>query len=352
MKTLNERLRTGPAADDSGAIALVVAILIVALLGVAAIVIDSGMLYAQRRSMQTAADSAALAGVMELPGSPSQAGVVADQYVDANPAGGSSPGREYTVSSTYGTNDTLRVHLTQPSLNMTLARFLGINSEPVGAKATAVISSPSGYGRGVMPFGIMSKEPSGTSPFGYVFNESVTLKQPAGQGEAGNFQFIDLVGGVGEPAGGAPDITGPLSQGGVAEPVFIGETYYTQTGINGVKVDTSLDTWIGSDSHSFSQICEVQPDGTVSITDYDCHRLVVCPIVEAVGPPASFNWSDVSGSKLIRIIGLSFFYIESWGHNGNESWVTGRFIRPLTPEDGLLWGPVDPYGAIGFRLID
>ena len=47
--------------DDSGAVAVIVAIVLVALLGVAAIVVDVGSLYAERRQLQNAADAAALA---------------------------------------------------------------------------------------------------------------------------------------------------------------------------------------------------------------------------------------------------------------------------------------------------
>ncbi len=51
--------------DESGAIVIVVAVLMAALIGVLAIVADVGLLYQQRRQLQTAVDSAALAGAME-----------------------------------------------------------------------------------------------------------------------------------------------------------------------------------------------------------------------------------------------------------------------------------------------
>src|SRR5205085_3645115 len=47
--------------DDEGAISIIVAILMVALLGFGAIVVDIGSLYAERRQLQNGADSAALA---------------------------------------------------------------------------------------------------------------------------------------------------------------------------------------------------------------------------------------------------------------------------------------------------
>ena len=90
-----------------------------------------------------------------------------------------------------------------------------------------------------MPFGIMSHEPSGTSPFGYAFGELVTLKQPAQQGEAGNFQFLSLT----DPPGGhdgANDINGALSGGGVDNAVYLDTLYNTRTGMTGSNVTKNL----------------------------------------------------------------------------------------------------------------
>ena len=344
-----------PFHDDAGAIALVVAILAVALIGLAAIVVDVGMVFAERRSMQTAADSAALAGVQDLPTNPGNARTTADSFVSANPAGTQASNRTYAISSTNIANDTITVHIWQPAYALQLARFLGMNSTPVGARATAIVSSPSAYGSNVMPFGIMSKEPSGTAPFGYGFNQTVTLKQPSGQQSnavAGNFQFLALT----DPPGGhygANDIRDALRNGGVPNAVYINTLYNTKTGMNGGNVSNALNQWIAGDSHSFGQVVEQHPDGTVSLLDPACHRIIVCPIIVDPGPPIAYNWQEASGtSKPVLVIGFAYMFIEAVGTQGNDCYVTGRFIRPLTPDEAISWGSPDPYGAIGFRLTD
>ena len=48
--------------DESGAVAIIVALVMVALLSIVALVIDLGGLYDHDRELQTAADAAALAG--------------------------------------------------------------------------------------------------------------------------------------------------------------------------------------------------------------------------------------------------------------------------------------------------
>lgn len=345
MMRVSERI-----SSDAGAMALVVVVVMAVVgFGLAMIVLDMGSVETGRREMQTAADAGALAGVQSLPADSAAAVSAARAYAMEN---GADPSRITAVTGGGSPPTSITVEVGDDA-ELSFAQAFGESDKPVRASATAVVASPTGYGRGVMPFGVMSKDPSATAAFGYVFNESVTLKQPAGAGESGNYQFVDLVGDVEQAAGGAPSsVYNPLAAGGVAEPVLVGERYYTQTGINGVRVANSLGAWIGADAHAFSDIVTLQPDGIARIEDWECHRLVVCPIVVAVGPPVSYNWADVNGTKLVQIIGFSWFYVESWGRNGNDSYVTGRFIRPVGPQDPVGWGSVSPWGAIGYRLVN
>jgi Flp pilus assembly protein TadG len=59
---LSHRVR----AKDSAAVAVMAALLLPLMLGVCALVLDMGMIYANRRALQNAADAAALAGATEL----------------------------------------------------------------------------------------------------------------------------------------------------------------------------------------------------------------------------------------------------------------------------------------------
>ena len=84
--SLRARLRAA-ARDESGAVIVLVAILLVVLLGMAALVIDLGGLYDRDRDLQTLADAGALAGVQELiyaEGDQGAAATKADEYVSAN----------------------------------------------------------------------------------------------------------------------------------------------------------------------------------------------------------------------------------------------------------------------------
>lgn len=340
--------------EDGAAAVIVVLLFAFVLFGLAALVVDVGSMYTTKRDAQNMADAAALAGVQDLPFGPGAASTAATYYMNLNKNHDFAIDPEIEIYATNAANDTITVKV-YPNAPAFFARTWGITAMQVNAKATAMVGSPGGY-NGVMPFGIMSAEPSGTAAFGYAFNQQVTLKQPAASGEAGNFQFLSLT----DPPGGHIGnnvITEALKTGGVDVPVYIGEEYNTKTGINGQTVWKSLKILIGTDDCTVSEVAELQDDGTVVINDYDCPRLIVCPIIEIPGPPVSYNWNDLNGSSLIRVIGFSFFFIDEIDYDkstGNECLVTGRFVRPVLDSDfdALDWGPIDPYGGIGFRLVD
>jgi Flp pilus assembly protein TadG len=338
--------------SDEGASAVMFAAVAVVLLSMVAIVLDAGTLYTARRGMQTAADAAALAGVRELPGSPGAARAVANSYAQTNRPG--LPVTEVFVESTYGLNDTVRVRVADPAVKLGMARFLGVYTAGADASAVAIVSSPTAYARGVMPFGIMSAETSATTPFGYQFYEPVLLKVASDEGSQGNFHFIALT----DPpsttgTGGANTIKDQLSGGGTSFPVYVGAEYSTRPGINGIKTSDLLEDLVGSDAHGFFDVVS-PPDesGVASIKDPDCPRLLICPIVVNADTGLG-NWTAIKGaSSPVRVVGFAWLFLESWGGSGNDSWVRGRFIRPFTSEEVLNWGPIDPLGAVGYRLTD
>lgn len=82
-----------------GAVVLVVALSLVALLGMAGLVVDGGNMMATRRNVQNAADSAALAGAVALMKEGSAASATRDALMYARDNGLSNNGRDNTVSA-------------------------------------------------------------------------------------------------------------------------------------------------------------------------------------------------------------------------------------------------------------
>jgi len=144
--------RKGPSLHrERGQTLVVVAVMIVILVAFLGLVIDGGNVYAQRRQLQNAADAAALAGARAqvLQGTSATTGA-ANEYAKAN---GASLCRVMTTTWTV----TAEVSKTVETY---FARVIGINSLPVGASATAAISTPSGLACGFMPLTVPYKDPS------------------------------------------------------------------------------------------------------------------------------------------------------------------------------------------------
>ncbi|HHW23690.1 MAG TPA: hypothetical protein GXX26_12580 [Clostridiaceae bacterium] len=106
-------------------------LMMVVFLGLSAIVIDIGMITVSKAKIQNAADSAALAGAMELPDNPSMAITVAQEYVELN----GKPGD--IVNVTIGDdNQSITVTISRKNA-MSFAKILGTNESTVTADATA-----------------------------------------------------------------------------------------------------------------------------------------------------------------------------------------------------------------------
>jgi Flp pilus assembly protein TadG len=119
--------------DESGSVLAIASVMMVSILGLAALVVDLGQWYAAQRQAQTAADAAALAGADDLPSSASKATTDANSYVTTNFSGASS-----TPTTPYSSNSSeIKVTVTK-SVPSTFGGIFGIGSETVTASAVAV----------------------------------------------------------------------------------------------------------------------------------------------------------------------------------------------------------------------
>lgn len=141
--------------DDSGAIAVIAAILITVLVGFAALAVDVGYLMTARRQLQTAADAAALAGCRVLADGGTQAAALAEA-------------EDYASRNDFAPADALYVLDTPPDTEVTstyiqvtcqkdaplfFARVFGIDTAPVRATARAEIAYLTGV-KNLVPWSI------------------------------------------------------------------------------------------------------------------------------------------------------------------------------------------------------
>lgn len=159
MQRLEVRDISGAEGNERGATAVIVAILMVALLGFAAISIDVGKLYWERAQLQNAADAGALAlaaicGKDESDtGGCSNASSVPLELAVANSHDGlslvSNSVNKGANTATVSTRAS-EAGVTPNSVSLWFARALGFNEAAVGARATATWGGPTG-GRFAFP---------------------------------------------------------------------------------------------------------------------------------------------------------------------------------------------------------
>jgi Flp pilus assembly protein TadG len=120
--------------------ALVLTVLaLVVLLGMAALVLDVGAWFHQKRQLQATADAVVLAGAQLLPDDPGGAQAQAVAYGNKNEGGVAAA--DVTISSSNSANDTIAVHA-KKSNDGIFSRVLGVVSVDIAARAKARVGSP------------------------------------------------------------------------------------------------------------------------------------------------------------------------------------------------------------------
>jgi Flp pilus assembly protein TadG len=127
------------ARNERGQVLVLTVLALVVLLGMAAMVLDVGAWFHQKRHLQATADAAALAGAQLLPDDPGGAQAQAVGYADKN--GGGVLAGDVTVSSVRNANDTIAVKAKKSNEGI-FSRVLGVVNVDIGATAKARVDAP------------------------------------------------------------------------------------------------------------------------------------------------------------------------------------------------------------------
>ncbi len=358
--------------DERGVVLILFTVMFMLLIGFAALVADIGLLWWYRRELQNAADSAALAGAVYLPGDPDQARRVAVAYAQRHLVGTSlltPPEITATVGTLFNTNDALTVTVRRP-LTFGLRYILGAGDLPVAASATAIVAAMNGGD--LWPWGVTSDTLCPT-------NVDCELKLGAPNGQDGNYRAIAL-GGTGAntyrdnilqgytgpvptpvPGSNPPrwNWVVPTEPGNMAGPTRDGIA--TLFAWDRAKL---CDGGLG-DCSPFYQTPPgpgynpVTPDGTVCVGTTPDGKTVGntrCPRVGIV-PLIAESWNVASGRSEVTIVDFGCFYITRYDFNqstGQRS-VYGRFLNYCREVGGgknqaLYGAPLDTTGLIGVFL--
>jgi Flp pilus assembly protein TadG len=175
---------------ERGQALVLMVLFLVALLGLATLVVDVGSWFRSKRQLQSAADAAALAGAQALPNRPGDASGLAQQYATKNASDLSSA--DYSIESDLAPNDRITVHVTRNAPGF-FAKVFGIASVQVGSTATAQAKMMA-QAKHVAPIAVKNTHPmlagNGCPCFGPGNETTIPLRT----GAPGGFALVDLSG--------------------------------------------------------------------------------------------------------------------------------------------------------------
>lgn len=296
LKTLKEVIN-----NQSGSVIVLVTLALLALVASMALVIDVGLVFAQRIKASNAIDAAVMAGVRELPQDPLAAIEVAQTYAQMN--GLEIEEVDFEISED---QRSLRgwVNKEQP---MYFAKVLGIKSGQVQAKATARLG-PIGSlppNAGGVPLGVSQEE--------LVFGETVTLKEGGGGGTEGWYgclDFLSLTGGN----GGAADYQHYLSYGYDGSGyIAYGTLVLEEPGVMSGPTSKAVNYRINK--------CKDECDRDCTPEDYapDCPRVVITMVGELVD------------KKYFEIHSFAGFFLQEVAGQGKDNIIRGQYIGLYIP---------------------
>lgn len=320
-----------------GAVLVLVAILLVVLLGMAALAVDISRLYVARHFLINSCDASALAGGMELPDQ-AMATAKAAECANANTMfiyQISFPQEGMTAQGP------TRIRVDgQLNVLYCFAGILGYSSRTVGAYAVVERKTHIGWVSGnVVPWGIPFFDADGNP---YTYNNGVLYTLKVGSQTdlsdgtvgkvGGNFYPLALERSLGDGSSGASVYRDGIKWGfdGLVQ---VGDTVSTEPG-NMVGPTRQA---VISDPDSLFARAETEPwaDDTWYDFDYGNPRIVIVPIVS----PMSSGRSDV------QILGFASFWVESIQGQA----VRGYFINYTIPGAG---GDGPDYGLATSQLIE
>ena len=302
------------ARNQTGQATVLTLVFLTVLLGMAALVLDVGSWYRADRDTQSTADSAALAGAQALPDSTADASSLASNYASKN--GGGLDGVSF--SSSYGTNDTIKVTVKKPAQGI-FTRLFGVSSINVGSKATArtALISSAKY---VAPIVVKNMHPKLLGTAGCpCFDPSNVTTIPLGRnGAPGAFDLLNLDGSRG---GTSPGILADWMLKGYDGYLDIGQ-YYSDPGAkwDSSQMHDALDQRIGT---------------TLLFPVYD----------DLIGNGSNAQY---------HVIGWVGFHLLSYEARGSSGSITGYFTEVIWSGLQATSGSGQPpnLGARSVQLID
>ncbi len=297
--------------DERGSVIPLVAISMVALMGLTALAVDVGRLYVERERLSTVADVAALSAAPYMLDDPDEAREVAARYLEKNGMGALP--EEITVDESTK-QVKVRVRNTIP---MTFARVMGHQWGSTVGGATAKVAALSGV-NGAVPLGVAQAD--------WQIGQPVVLKLSANDGTIapGNYQALSL---------------------GKS-----GASMYEQNLMNGYQAWLRAGQWIETETGNMATPTVRAVRYRISLDPYATHTTVQKGSPRLLPIPVLQDWT-VNGRGEVQIVGFAMFFLETVAETGSDKGeITGRFMRIVG--EGEASGTAPNFGLVATKLIE
>jgi hypothetical protein len=297
--------------EENGSSIVIVSLLMVVIIGVAGLVIDMGILYETKSSLNKTARTAVLSGAQELINSDSSVQEVVKEIINADGEDESLKEINIDRDGSYKLNVVL-----EKEVPLYFLRLFKLNSMKLSSSSTAELVTMS-RAEGAVPLGIDEGIP-------LEYMKEYSLKVDSGDSEYGNFGILALSG------TGAMLYEQDLRDGYENE-INVGDIITTQTGNISGKTRDAVNYRIN--------LCPYLED---DITHRDNPRIILVLVYQPY---------EVSSNQLkqVKITGFAYFYIKA-PMDFNDSSINGYFIKRVG--NGFGDENLTNKGAYAIRLVE
>jgi Putative Flp pilus-assembly TadE/G-like len=316
-----------PSRRQCGQTVALLAVFLTTLLGIAALAVDVGSWYQDRRHLQNDADAAALAGASYIPAGTPVTNATAE--FNANKMNGE------TVTITQPTADTIKV-VTNYQAPAFFARILGQSSASLQATAIAQIQASGVVAHHVSPYAVLRtvyNNGAGTQLFTCTGSGSTSNCGTIDLPQASNTSGGSCSGSV--YTGNTQNITATLSDTVDIGPLVLGGCLSPKPGATQGSA-TVADTLPGSMNQDLRNVGNGEYQVIPQTWDDPQHlppRLIYVPIVDTFTQGTTGPWT---------ITGFAWFYMTGSTGHGSGLTIGGQFVSIAAPPTNgvtVAWVP-------------
>jgi len=293
--------------EEKGNVTILITVVLLALMGVMALVIDMGVVYGEKVKLVNAIDAAILAGGQELPNDITKARLVMEEYLIINDV--SLEDVEISIA-----NDGMSAEIIGiKNVEHYFAKLIGFDSSDITENTKVILGSASSVTGGLRPFAV--------EKFPYTYGTEIILKEGAGDGYHGNYGAVAL---------GFPGTATLL------ENAMFG---YDGTISIGDFIDTEPGNMAGMIKPIHDQLDAV--GDSFDTYEHSSGKLWTIPLVDTL---------LVDGRDAVEVVGFAQVYIERVEKISGEAIIVARFVQFVT--NGDIGENIEDTGVYAMKLVD